>query len=222
MTRNRWVSELHWRREGQQTRSEKTQAALLDAAEALILEKGTEGTSIADIANRAGSSVGAVYHHFKDKTALYYALFHRMTDAYAQLNAEASNPALWTDATVRDLFRGFLEISLTAAQRTGAAKAAVSAVIADHPALAAHYAEIQRETRKSLLKFVLERRDEIGRPDAEEAAAFAVDQCLAMVRAYLDPSQTAAKLQSLNDAQFIDRTVEMMALFLRLPPAKSA
>ena len=222
MTKNRWVSELHWRREGQQTRSEKTQAALLDAAEALILEKGTEGTSIADIAKRADSSVGAVYHHFKDKTALYYALFHRMTDAYARLSKEASNPALWTDATVRDLFRGFMEISLAAARETGAAKAAVSAVIADHPALAAHYAEIQRETRKSLLTFVLERRDEIGRADAEEAAAFAVDQCLAMLRSYLDPAQKGAKLQSLNETKFIDRAVEMIALFLHLSPVKDA
>ena len=60
MTKDRWLSDLHWRRESQQTRGEKTQAALLDAAEELIVENGMDGTSIADVAERAGSSVGSV------------------------------------------------------------------------------------------------------------------------------------------------------------------
>ncbi len=64
MNKGRWISELHWRRDSQQTRSEKTQAALLDGAEELIVEKGVDVASVTDIAQRAGSSVGAVYHHF--------------------------------------------------------------------------------------------------------------------------------------------------------------
>lgn len=61
------------------------QAALLDAAEELIVEKGVEGASITEIAQRARASVGAVYHHFKDKKALCYAVFHRMTETMADL-----------------------------------------------------------------------------------------------------------------------------------------
>jgi len=65
-------------RPGRQSRSQKTQESLLDAAEALFCEKGAEATSVADVAARAGSSVGAVYHHFRDKKALLYALFERV------------------------------------------------------------------------------------------------------------------------------------------------
>ncbi|MEM9524948.1 MAG: TetR/AcrR family transcriptional regulator, partial [Pseudomonadota bacterium] len=189
----------------------------LDAAEALILEKGTDATSITDIAKRAGSSVGAVYHHFKDKTALYYALFQRMTKTYEALNKSASDPKLWEGATIRDLFRGYLEIVLTSARENGAAKAAVSAVIADFPELASHYSEIQGDTRKALFKLVMERRSEIGRVDAEDAAAFAIDQLSAMVRSHIDTSQRAAELTALEDEPFIDHSVELVARYLELP-----
>ena len=217
MPESRWKSDAHWRRVGQQSRSERTQSALLDAAEELILEKGTDATSIADIANRAGSSVGAVYHHFKDKKALYYALFHRMTETYEALNKSASDPDVWKGATIRDLFQGYLEIVLVTARDNRAAKAAVSAVIADFPDLAAHYAEIQGRTRRTLFELVMERRQEISHPDAEHAAAFAVDQLSAMVRVYLDPSIRLADLSGLDEDQFVAQAVEMGARYLGLP-----
>ncbi|MEL6807103.1 MAG: helix-turn-helix domain-containing protein [Pseudomonadota bacterium] len=216
---SRWKSELHWRRTGQQNRSERTQSALLDAAEELILEKGTDATSIADIAKRAGSSVGAVYHHFKDKTALYYAVFHRMTATYESLNKQASDPRIWEGATIRDLFRGYLEIVLTTTRENGAAKAAASAVIADFPELNAHYCEIQGETRKALLALVMERRGEIGAPDAENAAAFAIDQLSAMLRVYMDANIRPAALAPLDEDRFVAQSVELVARYLELPPA---
>jgi AcrR family transcriptional regulator len=216
MTNSRWVSDIHWRREGQQTRSGRTQSALMDAAEALILEKGTEATSIADIAAKAGYSVGAVYHHFKDKKALFFALFRRMTDAYEALNNSASDPELWKTASVRDLFRSYMEITLNAAKDTIAAKAAVSAVVNDYPELADHYAEIQGKSRKALLSLVLERRSEIGVPYPELAAAFVIDQLSAMLRARIDPKQRAASLQTIDDDVFVENVTQMAAAFLKL------
>jgi AcrR family transcriptional regulator len=218
MKDNRWINDLHWRRTGQQSRSAKTQAALLDAAEALILEKGTEATSIADIAARAGYSVGAVYHHFKDKKALFYALFHRMTDAYEALNAEASDPDRWRAASVRDLLRSYMEITLAAASENGAAKAAVSAVLIEYPELAEHYAEIQHKTRTALLGLVLDRCGEIGNSEPEIAAAFLIDQLAALLRARIDQKQRVAELLSLDDESFIDTTMAMAAAFLELAP----
>ncbi len=220
MSESRWKSELHWRRTGQQSRSERTQSALLDAAEELILEKGTDATSISDIAKRAGSSVGAVYHHFKDKTALYYALFRRMTDTYEALNQQASDPKLWEGATIRDLFQGYMEIVLVSARENRAAKAAASAVIADFPELAAHYAEIQGNTRKAMLGLVMDRRDEIGQPDPETAAAFAIDQLSAMLRVYLDASMRPAALSDFAESEFVSQSVELVARYLELPQTK--
>lgn len=57
-----------------QSRSRATRARILAAAEEEFAEKGYEGARIADIAARAGCSVGAVYFRFKDKSALFLAI----------------------------------------------------------------------------------------------------------------------------------------------------
>jgi Transcriptional regulator len=216
MSENRWVSDQHWRREGQQTRSERTQTALIDATEALILEKGTEATSIADIAARAGCSVGTVYHHFKDKKALFLALFERMTTRYRALNASGADPARWEGAGITDLMRGYLTMTLDAYHQNAAAKAAVSAVMADFPELASHYAEIQAETRRALLALMMTRRAEIGHPAPEDAVPFVIDALAALLRARMDPSQRAAALQTGTDAEFIEQALAMAGRYLHL------
>lgn len=56
-------------------RTAQTQRALLDAARQVFTERGFSEASIADIVQRAGSSVGSLYHHFGGKADLYLALF---------------------------------------------------------------------------------------------------------------------------------------------------
>ena len=55
-------------------RTAQTQRALLDAARAVFAEQGFDKTSIADLVERAGSSVGSLYHHFDGKSELFLAL----------------------------------------------------------------------------------------------------------------------------------------------------
>lgn len=115
-----------------------------------------------------------------------------------------------------DLFRGYLELTLQAGKEKSAVKAAVLAVVADHPDLAKHYAEIQGKSRKLLMDLVLSRRDEIGHQDVEHAVAFVVDQVAAMIRNRMDQSQKPARLTSINDDLFIEGTLEMVSGYLRL------
>ncbi len=55
-------------------RSERSRAALLDAALKLFSRQGYRATSVRDIAERAGTSTGSVYHHFRDKEAIFQTL----------------------------------------------------------------------------------------------------------------------------------------------------
>jgi TetR/AcrR family acrAB operon transcriptional repressor len=55
----------------------ETRIQLLDAAENLFSEKGVSHTSLNEIAETAGVTRGAVYHHFKNKPDLIDALFER-------------------------------------------------------------------------------------------------------------------------------------------------
>lgn len=55
-------------------RSERSRAHILEAALALFSHQGYRATSIREIAERAGVSTGNVYHHFRDKDAIFKAL----------------------------------------------------------------------------------------------------------------------------------------------------
>ncbi len=52
----------------------RTRAALIEAAAAVIGEKGYDRTTLEDVAQRAGMSRGAIYGNFKDKEEVFLAL----------------------------------------------------------------------------------------------------------------------------------------------------
>ena len=56
-----------------------TRHSLLDAAELLFQSQGVSRTSLNDIARLAGTSRGAIYWHFKDKSDLFNAMMERVT-----------------------------------------------------------------------------------------------------------------------------------------------
>ena len=64
----------------QQARSKATRERLLAAAEKVFAEKGYDGAKLADIAEEACVSVGAVYFRFKDKDALFLAIAETFTE----------------------------------------------------------------------------------------------------------------------------------------------
>jgi AcrR family transcriptional regulator len=57
-------------------KSETTVSGILAAAEALFLVKNYADVSMEDIAEAAGVTKGALYHHFASKEALYVAMMH--------------------------------------------------------------------------------------------------------------------------------------------------
>lgn len=82
---------------------------ILDAAHRLVLERGFNGTSVADVLSAAGASKGAFFHHFPSKTALGHALVARYAEAdaavldtaLAQAEAAYEDPADQIVALVR-------------------------------------------------------------------------------------------------------------------------
>jgi len=59
-------------------KGEQTQARILDAAYSLFMEQGYHGTSMRQIAERAGLTLGGVYNHFAGKEEIWKAvLFER-------------------------------------------------------------------------------------------------------------------------------------------------
>ncbi len=63
------------------SKSERTEAAIVDAALELFAEYGYEATTMRQIADRAGVSVGNSYYYFASKEALVQALYERFSYA---------------------------------------------------------------------------------------------------------------------------------------------
>jgi AcrR family transcriptional regulator len=74
----------------QWARTAETQRALLDAAREVFTEQGFADASIADVVERAGSSVGSLYHHFGGKAELFIALWQD----YQHAQEEAASAAV--------------------------------------------------------------------------------------------------------------------------------
>src|SRR5437773_954009 len=73
----------------QWSRTAQTQRALLDAARLVFTERGFAEASIADIVQRAGSSVGSLYHHFGGKSELFIALWQEHQLAHEEAASRA-------------------------------------------------------------------------------------------------------------------------------------
>jgi AcrR family transcriptional regulator len=70
------ASEKKWSPRGKPKgdKRERTRAALLQAARALVRERGFERTTLEKVAKRAGMTTGAIYGNFKNRDELFIAL----------------------------------------------------------------------------------------------------------------------------------------------------
>ncbi|PHV12063.1 TetR family transcriptional regulator [Chitinimonas sp. BJB300] len=71
----------------------ETREQLLDAAERVFHDKGVSRATLDDIARDAGMTRGAIYWHFKNKTAIFSAMCERATlPMQAMLDAQLADP----------------------------------------------------------------------------------------------------------------------------------
>lgn len=109
--------------------------ALLDAAEAVLLEHGTQALTLSAVAERAAVSKGGLLYHFPTKEALVTALVSRVI---AEFDAQVEH---YEDGAEGSFTRAFVEatfatIAAPGGERTGRRWAAITAA-ATTPELAA-------------------------------------------------------------------------------------
>ena len=68
----------------QWSRTAQTRRTLLEAAAEVFVEQGFAEASVAAVVERAGSSVGSLYHHFGGKSELFLALWQDRQAAFEQ------------------------------------------------------------------------------------------------------------------------------------------
>lgn len=140
-------------------------AALLEAAAAAIAEKGYDGTTMAEVAARAGAQIGSLYRFFPNKDVLANALIERfharageLFDAIDQQSATLS-VAAFADALLNVLGDLRSETQTIVGLLEGQAELSVRRL------------EFRRELRKRIARTLINRCPTLRKTHAEDVAA---------------------------------------------------
>lgn len=165
-------SQLEWIRPPRQARSRATLDRLLDATEVLLAEKPWEVVGVADIAQRADSSVGAFYSRFSDKDAVLNALYERFVDEAVATYDEMFDPERWTGASVSAIVQAIIAFRVRIySERVGLLRAFFHLAVYDKgfwvrgKRLRAHFTE-------AFVQLIIARRRELLHPEPASAAEF--------------------------------------------------
>ena len=162
----------------------KRVAALLEAASAVIAERGYEAATMAEIAARAGALVGSLYHFFPNKEALADALIRRyegiVADAFAAIDARA--PTLPVEALSDALLDLMLEIR-------GESQAVVALLDARADG-SAKRADFLIATTAHIARTLMLRSSRLSREQAEAMAVVLLHNMKAMKALVADPGAT--------------------------------
>jgi len=214
------ISDLEWVRPVRQERSQRTLERLLDAAEAVIRGRGFGETSVADIAARAGCSVGTFYRRFRDKQALLHALDERFAEEFRATMQRAVAAERWEGAPIVEILAGYLEFSLEEGPSRAALHRTTLALAARDGAFTERQLGLARELHERLRDLLLARRGEIGHPQPDVAVEFVLEQLRAMLMARLDLRSIGPQLVTFSDTQFIAEALASVRAYLQLAPIR--
>lgn len=165
--------ELEWVRPPRQARSHLTLGRLLDAAEGLLGEKRWEDASVAEIAKRAGSSVGAFYSRFRDKDALLSALHERFIEEAMATADFAMSAQRWEKASITEVVRELVAFQVRIQDQRAGLLRAIALRGAESDEFRIRSLRGARHIEDLFTRLVVARRHEILHPVPVVAAAFA-------------------------------------------------
>jgi len=201
---------LKWVRAPHQARTRKSLNRLLDAAEALLAEKGFDETGIAEITRRAGASVGGFYRRFRDKDGLLHALHERFCEEARATADDAFDPGRWEGAAAAEILTEFIAFLVQIyRERQGLFRAFLLRGVSDE--------QVQKRT-EALFQYLSDgldtllatRRDQITHPDPTMAAGFG----LRVVLGTLNESLQIHSMPELSDERLVSELARVFTSYL--------
>ena len=187
-----------------QARGVVTRQRLLASAEELFTRRGYAGTTMADVAARAGVGVGTVYHHFPEKRALLLELIDAWGERLSARRGGEPDSERFLGDDPRAAWSAWLRRGYERLRKRPSIYLVVLALADRDPEVRARWERIQAlgiERLRALL--VYGQRRGLMRADLDaEAAAFlihhaidmAVMQLLVLDRPPLDPDRVLTTL----------------------------
>jgi AcrR family transcriptional regulator len=206
--------ELHWVRPPRQARSQETLDRILDAAEALVADKGFEDTPVSEIVQRADSSVGAFYARFHDKQGLLHALYERYyEEAVATADATLA-PERWEGAETPELIEAVIHFLVSIfRERRGLMRAFVMRNHT-HPEFQARQQRLSHHVIARLCALLLARREQLSHPDPERATRFGMMLVFSALETMILFGEMRSSLLSFSDEDLADELTRSTLAYL--------
>lgn len=196
-----------------QERSRRTLKRIIDAALALIGERGVEETSIQDIVARAESSVGSFYARFEGKEDLLRYLEDRLwRDAEARWT-EALSAHDWSALEFDDLVETVVRLLLESSRAGARARRVLeSRKGIDGPSEAAR--EFHRTLRAGIRDLMLAHLSEMNHPDPPLAIDVGLAVVVGAIREFEESPELTAVLSGLDDDRRVAELARMYKAYL--------
>jgi AcrR family transcriptional regulator len=205
--------------EPKQARSRETQERIVKAALELVAERGREGPSVPEIANRAGVSIGAFYGRFPTKEALFDHVDRQLFEESARCWVEFLEPANWRGRRAAEIVREVVRAWVDAVATHQPLNRALTERWSTSPlsptvkkAAAAHYEAIFT----ALGDLFVERRSELSHPDPRLAAKLLIEVIDAVLIERLTFDDTFLIPHRLSRATLVDELTALGVGYLGL------
>ena len=208
---------LRWIRPPQQARTRAGLTRMLDAAEALVAEKGFDNAGIVEIARHSGSSVGGFYRRFRDKDGLLHALHERFCEEARATADAALDPGRWADATTAEIIGEFTAFLVQIyRERTGLLRAFLLRGTSD-ATVRERTDRLFQHLADRLAVLLRGRRAEIAHPDPKLAAAFGLHVVLGTLNQTVQIQPSGLHL---SDARITTELTRVFVTYLGATPIK--
>ncbi len=167
-----------------QARSRASFDRMVASAMDLIAEEGLEGATVQEILSRSGSGAGTFYARFDSRDALLaYLATHFWQDALDGWETVLA-PERWSAAGAREIVIQFTRMLVLWSRAHGSVLRAflVHAMSHAEPQLLDRTAELDNRVADYLIDLLLQRSDELGHSDPEQAVRLATLQVFATLR----------------------------------------
>lgn len=163
---------LEWVKPPRQARSQRTLERILDATESLIAERGVDNVTVAEVAQRAQSSVGSLYGRFQGKEALVRSVFERFLEQAEATVESALSSTRWRHVPMFTILDSTIAFIVQVFHERGRLIAALTQRAASDAEVAALGERLGTTIAARLLHLVSERGREVGHPTPDIAIHF--------------------------------------------------
>ena len=156
-----------------QERSRASFERVIEAATAILRERGHADFTLAEVSRRSKVSIGSIYCRIDGKDALVHIVQQRVYQQLEREFAEIVNRLRRQSLPLRKLIPPLVRDDAELYRRYGSIFNAMFALAPDDPVIAATGKHAYANAEMDFKLLLLEHRDEITHPDPEHAARFA-------------------------------------------------